>query len=197
MTGALTADELPECKDGVFCELPAASSLGSVLVRPRGFIFISMEDETGIANVIVTPDLYDRDRLVVTRSKFLFVEGILQNQDNVLHVKAVRFAGIIQQRVGTAVARFSLTFKKFVIAGALYFSVMALECARDVRLNKGKHGAHAFVITYDLSNPASAENLHAEVLRRGIKINALVNNAGSSFYGPFIETELATGHGHD
>jgi error-prone DNA polymerase len=34
----------------------------------KGFIFISMEDETGIANVIVTPDLYDRDRLVVTRS---------------------------------------------------------------------------------------------------------------------------------
>jgi error-prone DNA polymerase len=49
-----------------------------------------MEDETGIANVIVTPDLYDRDRLVVTRSKFLFVEGILQNHDNVIHVKAAR-----------------------------------------------------------------------------------------------------------
>ena len=49
-----------------------------------------MEDETGIANVIVTPDLYDYDRLVVTRSKFLLVEGPLQNQDNVIHVKAVR-----------------------------------------------------------------------------------------------------------
>ena len=49
-----------------------------------------MEDETGIANVIVTPDLYDRDRLVVTRSKFLLVEGLLQNQDNVVHVKAIR-----------------------------------------------------------------------------------------------------------
>ncbi len=49
-----------------------------------------MEDETGIANVIVTPDLYERDRLVVTRSKFLLVEGPLQNQDNVIHVKAIR-----------------------------------------------------------------------------------------------------------
>jgi error-prone DNA polymerase len=56
----------------------------------KGFIFISMEDETGIANVIVTPNLYDQDRLVVTRSKFLLVEGLLQNQDNVIHVKAVR-----------------------------------------------------------------------------------------------------------
>ena len=47
-----------------------------------------MEDETGIANVIVTPDLYDRDRLVVTRSKFLLLEGSRQNQNNVIHIKA-------------------------------------------------------------------------------------------------------------
>lgn len=49
-----------------------------------------MEDETGIANVIVTPDLYERDRLVVTRSKFLWVKGVLQNQDGVIHVNAKR-----------------------------------------------------------------------------------------------------------
>jgi error-prone DNA polymerase len=49
-----------------------------------------MEDETGIANVIVTPDLYERERLVITRSKFLIVEGPLQNQDGVIHVKATR-----------------------------------------------------------------------------------------------------------
>ncbi len=68
---------------------------GCVIARQRpgtakGFIFISMEDETGIANVIVTPDLYDRDRMLVTRSKFLLVEGPLQNQDGVIHVKATR-----------------------------------------------------------------------------------------------------------
>jgi error-prone DNA polymerase len=49
-----------------------------------------MEDETGIANVIVTPDLYERQRLLVMRSKILLVEGPLQNQDNVIHVKATR-----------------------------------------------------------------------------------------------------------
>jgi error-prone DNA polymerase len=53
-----------------------------------------MEDETGIANVIVTPDLYERDRLVVTRSKFLLVEGILQNQDKVIHIKANRLTAL-------------------------------------------------------------------------------------------------------
>jgi error-prone DNA polymerase len=49
-----------------------------------------MEDETGIANVIVTPDLYDKDRIVITRSRFLLVEGPVQNQDNMIHVKATR-----------------------------------------------------------------------------------------------------------
>ena len=60
----------------------------------KGFIFLSMEDETGIANVIITPDLYDRDRLLVVRSKFLIVEGPLQNQDNVIHVKAMRLTAL-------------------------------------------------------------------------------------------------------
>ena len=53
-----------------------------------GFIFLSMEDETGIANVIIHPELYERQRLLVAGAKFLKVEGKLQNQDGVIHVKA-------------------------------------------------------------------------------------------------------------
>ncbi len=53
-----------------------------------------MEDETGKANVIVTPGLYDRDRLIVTLSKFLLVEDPLQNQDNVIHFKATRLTAL-------------------------------------------------------------------------------------------------------
>jgi error-prone DNA polymerase len=68
---------------------------GCVIARQRpgtakGFIFLSMEDETGIANVIITPDVYEKNRLLVTRSKFLMVEGLLQNQDGVIHVKAAK-----------------------------------------------------------------------------------------------------------
>ena len=90
----LSAAELRTRRDGEFVR-----AAGCVIARQRpgtakGFIFISMEDETGIANVIVTPDLYDRNRLVVTRSKFLLVEGMLQNQDNVIHVKATRLAAL-------------------------------------------------------------------------------------------------------
>ena len=68
---------------------------GCVIARQRpgtalGFIFLSMEDETGIANVMIHPNLYERDRVTVTRGKFLLVEGKLQNQDRVVHVKAER-----------------------------------------------------------------------------------------------------------
>ena len=68
---------------------------GFIIARQRpgmakGSIFISMEDETGIAKAIVAPDRYERDRAVITRSRFLLVEGPLQNQDSEVHVKATR-----------------------------------------------------------------------------------------------------------
>ena len=58
-----------------------------------------MEDETGIANVIVTPQMYERNQVVVTRSRFLLVEGPLQNQDNVIHVKAARLTPLDDRSV--------------------------------------------------------------------------------------------------
>jgi error-prone DNA polymerase len=66
---------------------------GWVIVRQRpgtakGFMFLSLEDETGVANVIVTPQLFDRHRLVLSEQPFLLIEGTLQNQDNVISVKA-------------------------------------------------------------------------------------------------------------
>jgi len=84
----LTAIELRHRQDGDYVR-----TAGCVIARQRpgtakGFIFLSMEDETGIANVIITPDLYERERVVVTRSKFVLVEGRLQNQDEVVHIKA-------------------------------------------------------------------------------------------------------------
>jgi error-prone DNA polymerase len=68
---------------------------GSVIVRQRpgtakGFVFLSLEDETGIANVIVTPGLFARHRLALVSEPFLLVEGILQTQDGVVSVRAAR-----------------------------------------------------------------------------------------------------------
>jgi error-prone DNA polymerase len=92
--GILSSQDLRNHQDGQFVR-----TAGCVIARQRpgtakGFIFLSMEDEVGIANVIVTPDLYERDRLVVTQSKFLLVEGLLQNQDGVIHVKASRLLAL-------------------------------------------------------------------------------------------------------
>jgi error-prone DNA polymerase len=56
----------------------------------RGFVFLSLEDETGIANAIITPDLFEKNRLLLVGEKFLLVEGVLQNLDNVVSVKADR-----------------------------------------------------------------------------------------------------------
>jgi error-prone DNA polymerase len=88
--GVLSAAELLKHGDGRH-----VITAGAVICRQRpgtalGFIFLSMEDETGIANVIIHPELYERERVLVTRGKFLQVEGELQNQDGVVHVKAER-----------------------------------------------------------------------------------------------------------
>jgi error-prone DNA polymerase len=88
--GISSAAELMEQRSG-----RQVAIAGCVIARQRpgtakGFVFLSVEDETGIANVILTPDVFERDRLVVTRSRFLRIEGPVQNQEGVVHVKAQR-----------------------------------------------------------------------------------------------------------
>jgi error-prone DNA polymerase len=68
---------------------------GCVICRQRpgtakGFVFLSLEDETGVANVILTPDFFDRHRVTIVSEPYLLVEGPLQNQDGVIHVRAER-----------------------------------------------------------------------------------------------------------
>ena len=68
---------------------------GCVIARQRpgtahGFIFLSLEDETGIANAIIDPDLYEQNRNLVTYGKILLIEGKLQNIDKVVHVRMQR-----------------------------------------------------------------------------------------------------------
>jgi len=79
-------------------DIPSGKRLrigGCVITRQRpgtakGFVFVSLEDETGVANAIITPDLFHQNRLLLASERFLAIEGILQNQDNVISVKAER-----------------------------------------------------------------------------------------------------------
>nr|MDQ3314330.1 OB-fold nucleic acid binding domain-containing protein [Verrucomicrobiota bacterium] len=54
----------------------------------KGFVFISLEDETGVANAIVTPDLFEKLRLLITEEPFLSIVGQVQNSDGVVLIKA-------------------------------------------------------------------------------------------------------------
>ena len=54
----------------------------------KGFVFLSLWDETGIANIIITPDDFERNRDVATNCSPLLIEGPLQIQSGVIHVKA-------------------------------------------------------------------------------------------------------------
>jgi len=51
---------------------------------------VSLEDETGISNVVVEPAFFERHRLVITGEPFLLMAGRLQNIDGVIHIRASR-----------------------------------------------------------------------------------------------------------
>ena len=87
--GVLSAIDLQGMQDGRM-----VIAAGCVIARQRpgtaqGFIFLSMEDETGISNIIIKPQMYETHKAIVSRSRFLRVEGRLQNQDGVVHVMAM------------------------------------------------------------------------------------------------------------
>ena len=94
LRGVLRACDLPQAKDGRRVRVA-----GMVITRQRpgtakGFVFLTLEDETGISNVIIRPDLFDRERMTVIRQPFLIVHGVLQHQDGVLSVRAERLEGM-------------------------------------------------------------------------------------------------------
>jgi len=94
MRGILRARDLASARQGRRVRVA-----GMVITRQRpgtakGFVFLTLEDETGIANIIVRPDLFARDRLVIVEEPFLIVDGVLQNQDGVTSVRAEQVQGM-------------------------------------------------------------------------------------------------------
>ena len=86
--GILRSSDLKLLRHGV-----SARVAGCVIARQRpgtahGFIFLSLEDESGITNAIVDPHLYEANRSLVTYGKVLLIEGILQNVDKVIHIRS-------------------------------------------------------------------------------------------------------------
>ena len=92
--GVLSAEELPRAKHGSWVK-----TAGVVIVRQRpgtakGFVFVTLEDETGISNLIVLPDLFQAHRALIRSAKILYAEGVLQTVDGVTAIKARRFRAL-------------------------------------------------------------------------------------------------------
>ncbi len=97
---AWRAIDLPKARHGSIVQIA-----GNVICRQRpgtakGFVFISLEDETGVSNAIVTPDLFEKLRLVITEEPFLMIEGEVQNTDNVVLIKTQNIKPIAHAQIG-------------------------------------------------------------------------------------------------
>ena len=96
---AWRASDMPQARHGSTVQIA-----GNVICRQRpgtakGFVFISLEDETGVSNAIVTPDMFEKLRLLVTEEPFLVIEGQVQNTDGVTLVKAKRISPIANAQI--------------------------------------------------------------------------------------------------
>jgi error-prone DNA polymerase len=94
LRGVLRAVDLPHGRHGRRVRVA-----GAVITRQRpgtakGFVFLTLEDETGIANVIVRPDLFSEQKTTIVGAPYLMVEGILQIQEGVTSVKAERVVSL-------------------------------------------------------------------------------------------------------
>jgi error-prone DNA polymerase len=89
--GILSAGDLTKIPDG-----RRVQTAGAVIVRQRpgtakGFVFLTLEDESGLCQAIVRPDLFREQRAIIVGSGSLVVEGRLQKQDGTLSIRAERF----------------------------------------------------------------------------------------------------------
>jgi error-prone DNA polymerase len=95
LPGVLRAADLSAHPDGEHVTVAGAVICRQRPGTARGFVFISLEDETGITNAIVEPDLFERRRLVIVQEPFLRISGRLQIDRGVIHVKAARIVPLI------------------------------------------------------------------------------------------------------
>jgi error-prone DNA polymerase len=92
--GLTASNRLSDLEDGVRCQVA-----GLVVARQRpetakGFVFVLLEDEGGMSNVIVRPDVYDRYRAAVRGEPFLWIKGKLAKDDGTVNVLAEEVEGL-------------------------------------------------------------------------------------------------------
>jgi len=103
--GVLPAASLDKCRDGNWVKVA-----GQVIIRQRpptakGMCFVTLEDESGFVNVVITPDLYEKNRLTVIMSSALLVAGHLERRDGVTHLRGKEFESLDEESDQTIPSR--------------------------------------------------------------------------------------------
>jgi error-prone DNA polymerase len=102
--GVMNTMEIARARDG---ERVAVAGLVICRQRPgtaKGFVFLTLEDEVGLVNVVITPQRFERQALLISSTPLLLVRGVLQIEQKVVNVRAERFRGL-QAEVGAEFAR--------------------------------------------------------------------------------------------
>jgi error-prone DNA polymerase len=89
------AGDLKQANDGDYVRVA-----GQVICRQRpgtakGVCFVSLEDETGVSNVIVAPAMFEAERLKITTEPFLLMEGVVQNRHGTIHIQARKVEALV------------------------------------------------------------------------------------------------------
>ncbi|MEE2757338.1 MAG: error-prone DNA polymerase [Myxococcota bacterium] len=90
----LTSTELRNCKNGQWVTVGGLVISRQQPETAKGFVFISLEDETGFVNVIVAPQSYAKNRRLILNCKCLKVSGTLSCEQGVYNLKGIRFEAI-------------------------------------------------------------------------------------------------------
>jgi error-prone DNA polymerase len=102
--GVLTTAQISRARDG---DRVAVAGLVICRQRPgtaKGFVFLTLEDEVGLVNVVITPQRFERQALLIATTPLLLVRGVLQIEQRVVNVRAERFRGL-QAELGAEYAK--------------------------------------------------------------------------------------------
>jgi error-prone DNA polymerase len=102
LPGVARAADLAGCRGGETVTIAGAVTCRQRPGTAKGVVFVTLEDETGLANAVVESALFERRRLVVTQEPFLRITGRLQIDRGVIHVRAVRIDALVAETLPAA-----------------------------------------------------------------------------------------------
>jgi error-prone DNA polymerase len=92
--GILSAMDLDRARDGSRARVAGLVQTRQRPMTAKGFFIITLEDETGFANLIVTPQMFEAHRALLVRAAGLIVHGVVQNVEGVVHLRGDHFEGL-------------------------------------------------------------------------------------------------------